>query len=610
VLLLLAVAALGAAGLAVAAAAPGDEVLPDLVADAPMRATLQTYSTPEGARLLLRFDGYIHNLGRGALDVRGSDPVDGVMAAVQRVYTEGGGFVDHRPAGATGPRVIFETDDDHDHWHLRAAARYSLWNAERTGEVAPAMKVGFCLEDSERREVHGPLVGVYTDEAVGFCQAGNPGATSVYMGVSAGWRDVYGSHLAFQWIDVSNVQPGDYWLRAEVDPEGVLIESDESNNTPRFASTSSRIPGWLSQPLTATIESPSGEALTLPAQAYGSPGPRGFTIVTGPTHGTLDASVGGRHPGSSVTYVPDPGYTGQDGFSYRVFDLNSPFPTVPQAATAVLQVGETTPRPTPRVDIVESVASVQTGTSAQFAASRQNVPDDLVWSVSGVDGGSASLGTISPTGLYSAPAAVPPGGTVTIGVRSASVPAASDTAPLQVVAPPDPEPAPDPPPPPPPSSPPTPAATPPPAPAAPPPAVQPPVGTTPPTTPPLPVRPPTPPPPAIQPPSGTTPPTTIRPPATRPSVRSPLSGLGRVTVVRGGRFVYVKVTPRRAGVVSVTARVGRRRLARCRIVSPAGRAVTCRLSLAHDVVPSAVRLVIDLRSRGGTSLGLVRARVR
>src|ERR1700677_1188715 len=53
-------------------------LLPNLVADPPDNQSLETSNTegglkPDGeSRLLLRFNGYIHNAGPGALDIRGS----------------------------------------------------------------------------------------------------------------------------------------------------------------------------------------------------------------------------------------------------------------------------------------------------------------------------------------------------------------------------------------------------------------------------------------------------------------------------------------------------------------------------------------------------------
>ena len=38
-------------------------------------------------------------------------------------------------------RLRFTRSADHNHWHLKHAARYSLWNSDKTAEVAPALKV-------------------------------------------------------------------------------------------------------------------------------------------------------------------------------------------------------------------------------------------------------------------------------------------------------------------------------------------------------------------------------------------------------------------------------------------------------------------------------------
>ena len=58
------------------------ERLPDLVADAPARPIIQTYAHPDGTtHLLLRFDGFVHNRGVGAFEMRGSQPVGTDMTA-------------------------------------------------------------------------------------------------------------------------------------------------------------------------------------------------------------------------------------------------------------------------------------------------------------------------------------------------------------------------------------------------------------------------------------------------------------------------------------------------------------------------------------------------
>ena len=108
---------------------------------------------------------------------------------MQRVYRSDGSFFDD---SSRDPHMIFEPEDGHNHWHLKNAARYSLWNEAKTAEVAPAMKTGFCLIDSQRRETHGPSSAVYTTSgANNFCGQDEPTRTSLFEGVSAGWRDIY-----------------------------------------------------------------------------------------------------------------------------------------------------------------------------------------------------------------------------------------------------------------------------------------------------------------------------------------------------------------------------------------------------------------------------------
>ncbi|HEY7730410.1 MAG TPA: lysyl oxidase family protein, partial [Gaiellaceae bacterium] len=231
--------------LALAGAAPGvgpDDVLPNLVSDPPENPQLQTYLDGSTQRLLLRFDGFVHNSGLGPVEIRGQVPVNWQMTTrFQRISQSTGGS---RDDASKSPLLIYENADGHQHWHLRAAARYMLFDETRSTEVAPAMKTGFCLADSEPVESGRPRV--YTDPT--WCEQFKPDAASVMMGISSGWRDRYPRHLPFQWVDVSDVRPGTYWLASEVDPDDVVIESDESNPI-AFAGLPSVIPGYIAQPL-------------------------------------------------------------------------------------------------------------------------------------------------------------------------------------------------------------------------------------------------------------------------------------------------------------------------------------------------------------------------
>jgi hypothetical protein len=510
----------------IALGAPGDQ-LPDLVADPPEDPYLEVYGGTGTDRLLLRFDGFVHNAGAGALEMLGGNRSGTAMSLVrQRIRLSAGGT----RMQTSGARILYEPQDGHEHWHLKDAARYSLWNSARTAEVAPGQKVGFCLEDVD--ELDSSLPPVFTDDAIGFCSAdgydgGGPNATSVRMGVTAGWRDVYHSGIAFQWVDVSDVPPGQYWLGAEVDPDNLILESSESNAR-AFAPEPSIVPGWVAQPLGAP-DLPSGRpsALSLSATkvegttSEESAGDVRYRVLSPPAHGTLDVPVGRDLASPVVTYTPEPGYGGPDSFTYAAVSSISPFPLTPVAATASLVVGA----PAPAVSLGGVPGELTTGASVQLTASVTGAPAGVSWSVSGAAGGNAQVGTITPAGLYTAPAAVPSGGAVTIRAASVASPGAAAEGRIAIVAPPAARPA----------------------------------------------------------PSGL-----------RPAAAKRLPALGRLTVIKRGRALVARVVPGRSGRVTIGARVGRKALGGCSLRGPAGRPMSCRIPLPKTVKAANVRFKVTL----------------
>ena len=396
-------------------AAPVTESLPDLVSDPPANQVIQTYSRPGQAnQLLLRFEGYVHNQGTGALEVRGTGPGGGRMAStVQRIYRSDGSFADD---ASRGVQIVWEAEDGHNHWHVKNAARYSLWSADRTAMVAPAMKVGFCLIDYEKADSHGPSNEVYTLDAHNFCAQGNSGVPSLVEGISPGWRDVYPRTLAFQWVDVSDVQPGTYWLLSEADPDNWARERNESNPG-AFASRSSIVPGYVARGVDAGVIGVAGPTtVRLATNSFGSGlGAAEFSITAAPRHGTLSKAVGARFRGGEVTYTPDPGWLGPDRFTYEAHDSTSEFPRHPVSAAAIVAVGGTTPA----VAISGAPARMYTSSSVRLTAQLLRA-EGVTWTVNGIPGGSPVVGTIDANGLYVAPARVPAGGRVTIRATTPS----------------------------------------------------------------------------------------------------------------------------------------------------------------------------------------------
>jgi hypothetical protein len=361
-------------------------LLPNLVSDPPTEEHLETSVTEGGLKAdgvprdLLRFTGYVHNAGPGALDIQGSrekpaetkateEEVEShrvkeeelpqsveeelatpPMKVFQRVFTTSAEETNIERPHKEEPspaEVVYVNADGHHHFHLQRVARYSLWNASRTAEVAPAQKVGFCLEDSEHEEMGiGPKNQVYADQVApfrDFCQQYRPNATSLFEGISAGWRDRYEAGLGFQWVEVSHVLPGEYWLREDVNPEGVIKETGGAN-VPAYAKEPTIIPGFIAQPQAVSVQPGESKTITVTSKAFERPneethkpealGPPQYALESEPQHGTLTGV-----PPNQVIYTPNPGYTGPDSFSFTAGAAGSEFPLNPAIATVSIQVG-------------------------------------------------------------------------------------------------------------------------------------------------------------------------------------------------------------------------------------------------------------------------------
>jgi hypothetical protein len=88
------------------------------------------------------------------------------------------------------------------------------------------------------------------------------------------------------------------------------------------------------------------------------------------------------------------------------------------------------------VTVSPSAASVPVNTTQQFTASVTNATTQTVnWSVSGAPGGNSAVGLVSTTGLYTAPAVSPSGGSVAVQAASTVSPSATGTATVTVTTP-------------------------------------------------------------------------------------------------------------------------------------------------------------------------------
>ncbi len=171
-------------------------------------------------RTLMRVSTATPNTGTGPLELRGDSSTPGVH---QRIYRTDGSFYD-RFAGS----FTFHAGHGHlhfDNWINLYLRRVLPGNA--VGDiVVSGNKTSFAIIDLTRYNTSLP---------------GAPGA-SVYdggllQGLSVGWADVYGASLPDQWIDVTEIPSGQYWLEGIVDPENSIKEINESNNLARILIT-------------------------------------------------------------------------------------------------------------------------------------------------------------------------------------------------------------------------------------------------------------------------------------------------------------------------------------------------------------------------------------
>ena len=156
---------------------------------------------------------------------------------------------------------------------------------------------------------------------------------------------------------MSNVRPGYYRVGQRVDPDNVIVESDETNNGLALSQRLHVVPGYVARPETVRVEPDATVRFKLSADEYfddtnfedGSTRTRAHRIVTQPSHGSLDVGDtvtvivdGATHQVFTdewVTYTPDPGYAGADSFTFVALDESLPrYPINPVVAKVTLDI--------------------------------------------------------------------------------------------------------------------------------------------------------------------------------------------------------------------------------------------------------------------------------
>jgi hypothetical protein len=226
--------ALGALLLAAPGGASATESATDLLPDlAPLQEDLADNDLvldPQTGVVWLRFTGSPANFGAGALHVIGrrtqaeaaaATPGNNVIPAYQRIARSDGSSYEV-PVG----EMLYH--DEHKHFHMDGISRYRLINSGGT-VVRESPKVAFCLVDL--KVVDSTLPGFKVNPTFASCSH-NANATTLEMGISIGWADVYAKDLDGQSFDVTDLMTlpaQEYTLEMTTNPQGLLHEVNRTS---------------------------------------------------------------------------------------------------------------------------------------------------------------------------------------------------------------------------------------------------------------------------------------------------------------------------------------------------------------------------------------------
>ena len=206
---------------------PVADLLPDIVVDATLLNDRSIVTNIEPGRVHMRFANGTPNIGDGPLYIIGLTPPPGseTQPVNQRIYRSDDSFYE-RAAGE------FVYHPSHNHTHVDAWAKYRLraiLPGDGVGDVlAEGGKTSFCLRDTSVYDgslPNTPALPFFTE------------CDTQLQGISVGYQDIYGKNLPDQWIDITDIPDGTYWLESEADPENNVLEKDETNNVERVQVT-------------------------------------------------------------------------------------------------------------------------------------------------------------------------------------------------------------------------------------------------------------------------------------------------------------------------------------------------------------------------------------
>lgn len=180
----------------------------------------------DGAARCLRMSVGPQNAGYGPLELRFSPVTDAATAEapMYQVVHYSDGSKRERRAGT------YEYHKTHGHYHFAGFAQLELLKVtdRDRGSLARAgegHKSGFCFGDVMMNSWRS-----FRQARAASSRSSCDDLTEAYMGLSAGWTDIYHWSTPGNYVEFGDNKDGYYVVRAVVDAEDHVQESDESDN--------------------------------------------------------------------------------------------------------------------------------------------------------------------------------------------------------------------------------------------------------------------------------------------------------------------------------------------------------------------------------------------
>jgi hypothetical protein len=247
-------------------AALAGDLLPDLDQELPRNLQVATDRSGAIPRFHLGFESAVDNRGAGPLEISGHrDSQDQPEMVADQTIQQSDGT--SRTVPDVG-RMRYVYSEDHDHWHYLGFDHYELRKAGNYKLFAPDQKTGFCLGDRYDTDTTSQLPGepaqaYYT----GYCGRTHTELLSLVEGISVGYGDVYFANLEGQFVDVTGVPAGEYYLVHRANADRELLESDYSNDAASLLVQLSWPDGTSAAPSLKVLRScPASDSCPGPAQ--------------------------------------------------------------------------------------------------------------------------------------------------------------------------------------------------------------------------------------------------------------------------------------------------------------------------------------------------------